>query len=126
MREIKFRQWSGTEMIHFSFKDIVGSGKSATVCIPEHSHFQCVQCEEEENHYIMQFTGLKDNNGKDIYEGDILNIYYKTNNGFGLGVVYWSDHHLGFYTKNKDGVETFMARETEVIGNIHENPELLK
>jgi len=79
---------------------------------------------------IMQFTGLLDKNGKEIYEGDIIvkiingerrypsSIERKMTNNCGeCGWVYGWDM--------PDHAET-IAQEYEVIGNIHENPELLK
>lgn len=64
-----------------------------------------------------QYTGLKDKNGKEIYEGDKI----------GNGVVRWSDLHAQFKIVGKD-FETDMvyASSREVIGNIYENPELLE
>ena len=81
-------------------------------------------------HILTQFTGLHDKNGKEIYEGDI------TNNG----VVVWNEaltwdsggsSHPGFYfdAPRFDGdlnYHTSFDDDTEVIGNIYENPELLK
>lgn len=61
---------------------------------------------------LMQFTGLHDRNGKEIYEGDIVKLYHDK-----LG-VYW----------DKDGHWSHcgLLDLSEVIGNIHENPELLE
>lgn len=89
---------------------------------------------EDENATIMQSTGLKDKNGKEIFEGDII-----TN---GKDVMSIKRHDtLGFYIDFKgkidfiaDGVdlEEFeedakeIADSIEIIGNIYENPELLE
>ena len=56
---------------------------------------------------LMQFTGLLDKNGKEIYEGDITNV----------GIVEW-DH--GQFTER-----LYAPDDIEVIGNIYSNPELL-
>ena len=70
---------------------------------------------------IMQFTGLQDSKGKDIYEGDIIGcspvgqiIYFEPYAAF---LIQFGDNNL--VALNKDA-------GIEVIGNIHENPELLK
>ena len=69
----------------------------------------------------MQFTGLHDKNGKEIYEGDIV---------IGLGVVKWYDkdakYMLYFNNGDKPTVELNAAQFSEIIGNIYENPELVK
>jgi uncharacterized phage protein (TIGR01671 family) len=83
---------------------------------------------------LMQYTGLKDSKGAEIYEGDILNVY---NWGFnskkeslGIAKVIWSDDEKGWRYHNavelmsEDVYDQF--RNVEVIGNIYENSELLK
>jgi len=78
---------------------------------------------EIDDFILMQYTGLKDKNGKDIYEADVISYFIHTyrvgfhNGTFGL----FSLNHHGF-TPFFDSVEL----QCEVIGNIHENPELLK
>lgn len=69
---------------------------------------------------IMQYTGLKDRNGKEIYEGDIILF-----NNFGdtLDKVVYSP---GCFHTSGGGYLLDEIREIEVIGNIYENPELLE
>jgi len=71
----------------------------------------------------MQYTGLKDKNGKEIYEGDIVKIEGFINHvvGFEDGAFRWMN--VGPYLPI---AERISERECEVIGNIYENPELLK
>lgn len=72
---------------------------------------------------IMQFTGLLDKNGKEIYEGDMLD-WIDLGNGVATRdfIVYWRSQlgNVGF------NISPELALEAEVIGNIHESPELLK
>ncbi len=78
---------------------------------------------------LLQFTGLTDMNGKDIYVGDIL----KTKAGLiqiveeGILAIDREDIISGFYANNlsDDKPHTF-SYDDEVIGNVYENPELLK
>lgn len=70
---------------------------------------------------IMQFTGLKDKNDTEIYEGDILRWHYMEE---GVGVVKYSDRYASFEPFNQLRFDA-VADTFEVIGNIYENPELL-
>ena len=75
---------------------------------------------------LMQSTGLKDKNGKEVFEGDVLG----TKDGLLNGVVeYRSD--LGTWTNSLISYNNFerlcnVAGNREIIGNIYENPEILK
>lgn len=80
---------------------------------------------------IEQCTGLKDKNDKLIYEGDILNSLYRRDGCRGLYVVEWFDGNLGVkkvgeHQQKMVSVSLSDLTRCEVIGNIHENPELLK
>jgi len=120
MREIKFRAWLA------DLKEIV----SVTDL---HLEDKMIGFESKENkdvwnikHFkLMQFTGLKDKKGIDIYEGDILeNPKNKTS------VVVWTLNGYFAESKKDDRITSFpvslyFVENIEIIGNIYENPELL-
>lgn len=75
---------------------------------------------------LMQSTGLKDKNGKEIFEGDVVKTFRKIGKGWieshvEGNIVKYSNITAKWYPYNLPNV-----KKTEVIGNIHENPELLK
>jgi uncharacterized phage protein (TIGR01671 family) len=88
---------------------------------------------------VMQYTGLKDKNGKEIYEGDIVKIHnypdefkrQEAPKDFNVFEVKWNQYVWSFsnesiYTPMSTYHERTMTDyEIEVIGNIYENPELL-
>lgn len=77
---------------------------------------------------IGQFTGLLDINGREIYEGDVVRVRvtndrFKRNPRFEIGSVKYDDYY-GRWDNGFHG--RFFSNRMEVIGNIHDNPELLK
>lgn len=78
-----------------------------------------------DNSTVGQFTILYDKNGREIYEGDILKGNWDT-----IFQVFYDDCYLGFRAKEKGGSENcidyYGLNCIEIIGNIHDNPELLK
>lgn len=132
----------GSDYGTFKYKDGYEQGKFEASMIPffENDKTRCV-CGyaydfylEDEDATIMQSTGLKDKNGKEIFEGDII-----TN---GQDVMCMKRHNtLGFYLEQKEKVEFLagdieldgfeecaeeVSKMVEIIGNIYENPELLE
>jgi len=119
MREIKFRQWYDREMRYLDnvFVGVGQIGFSDTDWVDLGNH-------DEEHTGIMQYTGLKDKNGKEIYEGDIVRLTTKTGGDIDR-LCEWDYRVNGwrFQGFNYSGDD---QRIIEVIGNIYENPELLK
>lgn len=79
----------------------------------------------------MQFTGLTDRNGTEIYEGDIVTNFARTNDmKLRSYQIYWNDVQARFSAKDhraksSTAIDDFSMNQCEVVGNIYENPELL-
>lgn len=127
MREIKFRAWHKTaeksEPTMTYFKLEHGYGLNT-------NFFDAAFNKRHGVGGIMQFTDLKDKNGKDIYEGDIISFKVDfPDQEFDNGVVRWADG--GYWTsQTEDDLEELLSEELsdlpgEVIGNIYETPELV-
>ncbi len=72
---------------------------------------------------VGQFTNIQDKNGVDIYEGDILTVWI---GGYKQGSPYIVDNMLELYAEFSHDDPYYQFDKVEVIGNIHDNPELLK
>lgn len=119
MREIKFRVW-GKEEQRIIY-DAEQTYDNEPVNIP--SFGMVVNLPKLFD--VMQYAGLKDKNGKEIYEGDILQF----SNG-NLGEVIWSHLRAGFDVAFSNAMpeelDHSLANRCEVVGNIYENKELLE
>ena len=122
MREINFRAWNKKE----KFLDTAWSidFEHGEVCHRAHNMSDLDDC------ILMQYTGLKDKNGQEIYEGDITIDGYGTvtvieNDGFQWleRVLKLRDRHISKEILIMTKANAFRC---EVIGNLYENPELLE
>jgi uncharacterized phage protein (TIGR01671 family) len=133
MREIKFRVWDKkNKRIDYVYKIFYGEITGKLLAIETSDKY----LQEVNEFVLMQYTGLKDKNGNEIYEGDIVKAIFK--GGYNSGYsrdwhtekVKYLEYRGGYYPMT----DCEMYRETdaqnvissiEVIGNVYENPELL-
>jgi len=123
MREIKFRAWDKAKQImlkpftFWSFNTDLNNGR---LYVDSHKIY-------EDDIVWMQYTGLKDKNGKEIYEGDIVTIndsrpksvyWYKEGGEYRVG-------HRGEKTQLDKTTTLFFNSVMKVIGNIYENKDLI-
>lgn len=124
MREIRFRAWDGHRM-QYDFTIDSEDGVPRLIGYSIHGAPNDVALSFK----VMQFTGLQDNSGADIYEGDIITyrmggvpltcefIWYGEKSKFGVR----GSGELTIYGVSRDDISDRAA----IIGNIHQNPELL-
>lgn len=130
-REIRFRAWDKKTKTMGEVSNMDWTTEGWSVC-----------CFEKGMHYgriLMQYTGLKDRNGREIYEGDI--VKYRWMSGFECEEEGWQDKGMervgtvefrnGEFRPREDsslpddGYDAWRTHSFEIIGNIYENGELL-
>lgn len=120
-RQIKFRAWDPKAVQMYSINDVKLTHLPSEVTFDYFFHPDEVQ---------MQYTGMKDKNGKEIYEGDVLKGYgenwYVTFDEVEDSDGYAQQYTYGWkITSKKDSMALENSYDYEVIGNLFENPELL-
>ena len=117
-REIKFRAWDerGQQIIDNEELQMNCDGFAAI--------------DEEGTEFpmdvIMQYTGLKDRNGKEIYEGDIIKCTVTENSADYLQIEAGDKHSVLRIISIPELYQEGLSDDGEIIGNIYENPELIK
>lgn len=136
-REIKFRAWNKENECYLY--DIQRAYDTLSGCVKDENGENAGYDEEcfagfldNDRYVVEQYTGLKDKNGREIYEGDIIVTHPKMKYEIPkIGVVQYGDCRPMFQYKSGDGEEysiwsNNVYRTYEVIGNIFEDPELLE
>jgi uncharacterized phage protein (TIGR01671 family) len=118
MREIKFRAWHKRHKEMFYYVEHVthpdGSTEIGYIGYKDEGLFR----PDEDQVELMQYTGLKDCKGQDIYEGDIVRV-----EDTALDAV---EYQGASFTVFNLSLNNFAPENVEILGNIYEHPELLK
>lgn len=116
MRQIKFRAWAKGKKAMLQVGDQYGTTHDLDCCN------YCIQGQDIE---LMQYTGLKDKNGVEIFEGDVVNIIEGELKI--IGEICFQDGVFGHHEENRyTPFNRLINSKLEIIGNVHQNPELLE
>jgi uncharacterized phage protein (TIGR01671 family) len=125
MRDIKFRVWQ--KSLKRFMSQYYDGGERIVISLEG----KPLEWDEMKNHremsddfVVQQYIGIKDRNGKEIYEGDIVKCepgwFYQFEHS---GEIYFSEEHSGYFYKNNDNNINWHINNTfkcEIIGNTHE------
>jgi uncharacterized phage protein (TIGR01671 family) len=136
MREIKFRVWDNIEKAYLNEKDIAINNLNNIFIFEIYDkndtdlwYMRLLPDPDNKRHVIEQYTGLKDKNGTEIYEGDVVETPEYP------GKIVYNEKYACFELWRPRSSDCFIALthqqdigmgDLEVVGNIHENPELLE
>ena len=130
MREYKFRCWDteNKEMLkvqELDFEDTFYGGRLSIRTDKYNDYF------DMEDMVLMQYTGLKDKNAKEIYEGDIVSFNLKSDNEGQLNITGYIEYQTTFSGYRIMSLKGSFAldyniKDIEVIGNIYDNKSLLE
>lgn len=135
MREIKFRAWCENRMFYGRSVNFRDQNWSLSEIEDSEIEYEPGGYATQDDGVLMQYTGIKDKNGKKIYEGDIVK------RGNFIGIVNFCDHCAQFEIQRPVSgdpingpytsvdiklVDLESDEDNEIIGNIYEHPDLLK
>lgn len=125
MRELKFRAWDKNDIEY-----VDGVGELYVDILEVGTKTFRIEQMCPGRYVIEQYTGLKDKNGKEIYGGDIIRICRSYGYGFlpkgAVAVVSYDENECCYKLKKQGEFRLTSKKMVEVIGNIHENPELVE
>lgn len=124
MRAIKFRAWDKEKKRFFEpegySEDALIVYLNGDMGVLDNEPYESIHSDEANKRFVLlQYTGLNDKNGVEIYEGDIVE-QKKQREQYRLFEIKWDRGNMGFYFSHAG------TNFIEVIGNVYENPDLLK